>query len=1044
MSRAAEAIEHAALSPGGCWRPREAQLSDRARVGVLLQAAGLLSLCDLAGWRLRGGFEGARIDESGRLRALVAEPGGGDGERPLQALAELARELFGGGAGIAGRGQARRAARGLLERWRGAIDRGSADRAVADLFEAAPFLGATPFAATRAAALAGALVKNGARVEWRAGRAGEGGADAGSLTALVAAARWRQAASLGRAHPRLAEAAPLAFARALYATGRAERALEALARRHDVESEMLRAECQLLLGELGAARETVRRLDACGLTVDERLAFGDTALRVLANAGQPEAAREWAAATLARARAARRAPARWLVALAAVDRGDLASAARTLAERGSEPLAERWSRLELETRLSWAIANQDGTLAGDLAAAALGAGRRRMGLARAGRLWNNLGLARSLRGEFRAAERAFSHSARLLRRCDGPAAVILPSCNLADTRLRVGKLRDVESILAQATAFDRRSGNWRGLLEDELLWARWDLVGGEWERAVERCRRAAEEGERRGLAAVNERLAVLAARALGWLGRPLEARTALAAVGDAALVELEPEERPFLLALAGEADRALAEAARTELAALATRLVAGESPELARWRSLDALEPYRRARFVLDAELLAPGCAPAARRSEAAAVFRRLGALRALAVCERADTVAWRALAIYFERPAGERAAIEELLRAVGHPEASLVRRDPGGELPLAGPPARGGFEERAERLDEGELVLRAAAIDEPLRALFAVFRRDLPAPQRALGAGDSPLAGESPALHAAISRLHRFAAGELPVLILGENGTGKELAAAEIHRQSARRGGPFVPVNCAGLSEALLLSELFGHVRGAFTGADQARAGVFEAARGGTVFLDEIGDLPPAAQGSLLRVLQEGEIRRLGESLPRKVDVRVVAATHRALEEMVAAGAFRQDLYYRLKVARVSLPPLRERGQDVLLLADRFVAQLVSRGRRVRLAAESRRALAEHSWPGNVRELRNAIEAAAALCEDGVIRPHLLDLGLPPALALPAGEYHAAVERFRRGMIEEALRESGGSLAQAARRLGVTRQYLSQYARAHALGLRR
>jgi transcriptional regulator of acetoin/glycerol metabolism len=472
--------------------------------------------------------------------------------------------------------------------------------------------------------------------------------------------------------------------------------------------------------------------------------------------------------------------------------------------------------------------------------------------------------------------------------------------------------------------------------------------------------------------------------------------------------------------------------------------VRGETPAAGRWRVLEKLEPFRRARLVLDAESLLPGAPPHSSRSEAAAHFRRLGAPRWAERCERGEAVAWQALARYFERPVGDRAALEELLAAVGHAEAELVLRLPDGERRIAGAGGRDLARERSAAWGGGELALRAAEIDEPLRALFALFLRDLAAPAPI---GDtlegSPFTGDSAALGEAVERLRRFAASELPVLILGENGTGKELAAAEIHRASVRRKGPWVPVNCAGLSETLLLSELFGHARGAFTGAERERAGVFETARGGTVFLDEIGDLPLAAQGSLLRVLQEQEIRRLGESLPRKVDARIVAATNRDLVTMVEQGRFRQDLYFRLKVATVTLPPLRERSGDILLLAERFLDALRRRRPELKLTPEARRALVAHAWPGNVRELKHALEAAAALSVDGRLGPEQLDL----EAAAPAGgdgDYHRQLEAFRKRLVERALQASEGSLAGAARQLGVTRQFLSQFVRKFGLEIRK
>ncbi|MBV8199454.1 MAG: sigma 54-interacting transcriptional regulator, partial [Acidobacteria bacterium] len=310
-------------------------------------------------------------------------------------------------------------------------------------------------------------------------------------------------------------------------------------------------------------------------------------------------------------------------------------------------------------------------------------------------------------------------------------------------------------------------------------------------------------------------------------------------------------------------------------------------------------------------------------------------------------------------------------------------------------------------------------------------------------------LVGSSRGLRAAVARLARLAAADIPVLIRGESGTGKELAAREIHRASARAHGPFVAVNCAALAESLLLSDLFGHVRGAYTGADRDRVGVFEAARGGTVLLDEIGDLPLGAQGLLLRVLQEGEVRRLGESLPRRVDVRVLAATHHDLEQAVAKGAFREDLFYRLKVGAVDLPPLRERGDDVLQLAGLFLSRN-SASPALRLAAETRERLRTYPWPGNVRELENVLRLGAALATDGIIRPEHLELPHAAASALPggaaagetlagttpsiaaAGSYHQQLETLRRQLVVDAIAAAGGNHAEAARRLGISRQALS------------
>ena len=302
------------------------------------------------------------------------------------------------------------------------------------------------------------------------------------------------------------------------------------------------------------------------------------------------------------------------------------------------------------------------------------------------------------------------------------------------------------------------------------------------------------------------------------------------------------------------------------------------------------------------------------------------------------------------------------------------------------------------------------------------------------MGPGLRPgrIVGESRGLRRCLERLERLAPSDLPVLIQGETGTGKELAARRLHRKSHRRRRPLAPINCAALAPGLLVSELFGHLRGAFTGADRDRAGIFEAAEGGTVLLDEIGDLPLDAQGKLLRLLQEGEVRRLGESLPRRIDVRVVAATHRDLETMAGKGEFRMDLYYRLRVGRVELPPLRDRGDDVMLLAKAFLSALGQPP--PRLSDGARRKLRDYHWPGNVRELKNVLEVAAALCDNGEIDADLLDL---PEVGKPTRHgYHERLRRFRHSMVAEALEASDGNRAAAARKLGLSRQALSYLVR--------
>ena len=311
----------------------------------------------------------------------------------------------------------------------------------------------------------------------------------------------------------------------------------------------------------------------------------------------------------------------------------------------------------------------------------------------------------------------------------------------------------------------------------------------------------------------------------------------------------------------------------------------------------------------------------------------------------------------------------------------------------------------------------------------------------QAEGQASSDMVGESPAIRRVFEFVGRVARADATVLILGESGTGKELAAQAIHRRSPRSAAPFVAIHCAALAETVLESELFGHERGAFTGALTLKKGKIEVADGGTVFLDEIGELSPAAQVKLLRVLQEREIERVGGTRPIRVDIRVIAATNKNLEKEAATGRFREDLYYRLSVVSLTMPALRERRDDIPLLANYFAARFGSkvRSRIPGISAEARTILARYDWPGNVRELANAIERAVVLGTGELIEPEdlpeaLLETGGAPALRLAT--YHDVVNAAKREAILQATRESNGSYTEAAKRLGVHPNYLHRLVR--------
>ncbi|MCP4124710.1 MAG: sigma-54-dependent Fis family transcriptional regulator [Bacteroidetes bacterium] len=280
-------------------------------------------------------------------------------------------------------------------------------------------------------------------------------------------------------------------------------------------------------------------------------------------------------------------------------------------------------------------------------------------------------------------------------------------------------------------------------------------------------------------------------------------------------------------------------------------------------------------------------------------------------------------------------------------------------------------------------------------------------------------------------------AASNATILIHGESGTGKELVAGAIHYSSERSKKPFIIVNCSALSESLLESELFGHAKGAFTGASSDRIGRLEEADHGTIFLDEIGELSPLVQVKLLRVLQEKTIERLGESRTRRLDIRIITATHRELYTLVKEGKFREDLYYRLKVFPISVPPLRERKTDIPLLMRHFCDRLnTETGKNIqKVSPNAMQLLLDYGWPGNVRELENAVEHAFVLCTGRTIQPDHLPLEIRELKhSSPVTQYKIGVEAFResqpliRELLMARLHESGWNKAEAARRLGVSR----------------
>ncbi len=375
---------------------------------------------------------------------------------------------------------------------------------------------------------------------------------------------------------------------------------------------------------------------------------------------------------------------------------------------------------------------------------------------------------------------------------------------------------------------------------------------------------------------------------------------------------------------------------------------------------------------------------------------------------------------------------LEEVKRI--HPETLVVMMSAYGSTDLAIEAVKRGAVDYIAKpfaSDELVLLLRKATERERLRRENARLRR-----QVARDRGEGNLVSRSPAMQEVIRTIEKIAGHKSTVLITGESGSGKEMVATAIHRMSLRRDAPFVTVNCGAIPANLIESELFGYIKGAFTDAGRNKKGLFEEADGGTLFLDEIGELPPVLQVKLLRALQDGEVRRLGDVRTIPVDVRVIAATARNLEEEVRGGGFREDLFYRLNVIRIEVPALRERPEDIEPLAEHFMELHASRlGRRVhRISPEAMATLVEAPWPGNVRELENAIERAVVLAEGGEI-----DASVLPLMGAKAGEIEGgrplsikrATARMESELIRQALARTDGNRTRAARLLEISHRAL-------------
>jgi len=384
------------------------------------------------------------------------------------------------------------------------------------------------------------------------------------------------------------------------------------------------------------------------------------------------------------------------------------------------------------------------------------------------------------------------------------------------------------------------------------------------------------------------------------------------------------------------------------------------------------------------------------------------------------------------------------------------MARETRPELPVVIMSGHGTFDtvREAFKLGAADYLEKPVEKDKLLLAVKnALTRRSLElenAELRREAGRDGEMVGSGPGMRRLRDLVARAAPSEGRVLVTGENGTGKELVARSIHQRSRRAAGPFVKLNCAAVPAELIESELFGHERGAFTGAHAARKGKFELADGGSLFLDEVGDMPAAMQAKVLRVLQEGEFERVGGSATLRVDVRVVAATNKDLSAEVAAGRFREDLYYRLNVVPIHVPPLRERKEDLPELVGRFLAEACAKnGRRpATVDREGMLALSAHDWPGNVRELRNVVERLVILADGPGIDAEAVLAALPGARRPRADRFregtgfHGLVEEAEREIILGALAAHHDNVSETARALGLERSHL--YKKMRSLGLKR
>ena len=906
---------------------------------------------------------------------------------------------------------------------------------------------------------------------------------------LVEQGRWGAALARWRKEPPLTPLEELAMADCLFSLGQFSEAHQ-MVRDHRVRARKSRSKPNLRwtlllvrnasqLGQLKVASRALKDLlkreaDWSRLSILDRYDLYDSAIRLCANQRNWDEVKGWARRAL-RWRGTGQAYGRILAAGASWDLNDLDGVMRHLqvAIEIEPEIVDDW-RYQWSLGLLFLVQERSAAAVAAFESA-LSMSRRSLRVFDAGRLWTELVVARTLDQDLAGAERACRHAIRLLRQCDGPSRTTLTQFNYAELRTRRGRFDGVEEIVHRSIAENALAGNQRGGAMDVALLSRLLMARGELdasERRLRECLDMLGDVDRGGN--VRAEVELLLARCLAWLGRSSAAFKALLRAsataerdqerggnqdGDSARDSevvferlpkgiLEPEELPALLLQAGAIDAARKATRGLCSESFWNRLINAKASPVAvsmeDWRTATVgLESYRAGRLIIDALL----CGAQVDDEVLRMVSDELKDAGALGLADRVAghlDGSWRAVAQFLETQTHSdelEASLRTLFSSAGVTGVRIEVDDQREVRTLVVGP---GGEDCVEQ-SEGGLRFRffAPTFDARARAMALLVARVLSSSpgsgldasrhgrpgtssERSLPEG---VIGECDQLLKVYSDLNRLASSEMPLLILGETGTGKESAARSVHDASPRARGPFLPVNCAALDQHLALSDLFGHVKGAFTGADKDRQGVFEAAATGTVFLDEIGDLSMGAQGLLLRVLQEKEVRRVGESTPRTVDVRIVTATLRDLEGQVRDGTFREDLLYRLNTGVVTMPALRERGHDILLLAEHFRREF---GPELKFSDGAQAALVRFAWPGNIRQLQNFVQRGCALAPGPVIGAEHLAL----EDVVPLAGWHEWLEDIKRDRLVSELKRHDGNQSATARSLGLTRQALSYLVR--------